>query len=69
VEEYANQRESRWKAELLATCFRAGFSFGLFFDPEDGDDIFIRNVGWLLTDYRMLYARRQNSSVMSFSEP
>jgi hypothetical protein len=30
---------------LLATCFHAGFLLGLFFDPEDGDDIFLRNVG------------------------
>jgi hypothetical protein len=30
---------------LLATCFDAGFLLGLFFDPEDGGDIFLRNVG------------------------
>jgi hypothetical protein len=24
---------------------------GLFFDPIDGGDIFLRNVGWLSTDY------------------
>jgi hypothetical protein len=23
----------------------AGFSLGLFFDPEDGDDRFLRNIG------------------------
>jgi hypothetical protein len=28
----------------LATCFHAGFLLGLFFDPEDGGDMFIRNV-------------------------
>jgi hypothetical protein len=30
---------------VLATCFRACFLLGLFFDHEDGDDIFLRNVG------------------------
>jgi hypothetical protein len=25
---------------LLVTCFQAGFLLGLFFDPEDGGDIF-----------------------------
>jgi hypothetical protein len=28
-----------------ATCFHAGFLLGLFFDPEDGVDMFLRNVG------------------------
>jgi hypothetical protein len=30
---------------LLATCFHAGFLFVSFFDPDDGDDMFLRNVG------------------------
>jgi hypothetical protein len=30
---------------LLATWFHAGFLFGLFFNPEDGGDIFLRNIG------------------------
>jgi hypothetical protein len=30
---------------LLATSFHAGFLLGLFFDPEDGGYIFLRNVG------------------------
>jgi hypothetical protein len=30
---------------LLATCFHAGILLGLFFGPENGDDIFLRNIG------------------------
>jgi hypothetical protein len=33
----------------------AGFLIALFFDPEDGGDIFIRNVFCLSVDYTMLY--------------
>jgi hypothetical protein len=29
----------------LPACFHAGFLLGLFFDPKDGGDIFLRNVG------------------------
>jgi hypothetical protein len=43
------QPESRWHAVKLnkkknATCFHAGIFFGLF-DPEDGGDMFLPNVG------------------------
>jgi hypothetical protein len=47
---------------LLAACFQADFLFGLFIDPEDGDGMFLRNVGWLSTEHMVLYSRRQNSS-------
>jgi hypothetical protein len=36
-----NQSESGWQAEL----FHAGFLLGLFFGPEDGGDMFLRNIG------------------------
>jgi hypothetical protein len=29
------------KIILLATCFHAGFLLSLFFDPEDGGDMFL----------------------------
>jgi hypothetical protein len=32
--------------------------FDLFFDPEDGGDMFHQNIGWLSTDYTALYTRR-----------
>jgi hypothetical protein len=35
---------------------------GLFFDPEDRGDMFLRNVGWLSADCMALYPRRHNSS-------
>jgi hypothetical protein len=36
---------------------------GLFFDPEDGSDIFLRNVDWPSADCAELYCRRQKSAV------
>jgi hypothetical protein len=33
-----------FQGDLLATCFHAGFVLGLFFDPENGGDIFLRNI-------------------------
>jgi hypothetical protein len=29
----------------IDTCFHAGFLLGLFFDPEDIGDMFLRNFG------------------------
>jgi hypothetical protein len=48
--------------------FHVGFSLGLFFDPEDGGDMFLRNVTYLPTDYTALYPRRVNSSMKKFAE-
>jgi hypothetical protein len=31
---------------------------GLFFDPEDGSDMCLRNIVWLLPDYTALHSRR-----------
>jgi hypothetical protein len=49
---------------LSSACYllRAGFLRGLFFDPEDGGDMFLRNVGSISMDYKASYPRRQNSS-------
>jgi hypothetical protein len=35
-----------------------GFLPSLFFDPEDGGDMFLRNVDLLSTDYTALHPRR-----------
>jgi hypothetical protein len=48
-----NAVESRWQTLherlfslcITGTCFHAGFLLGLFFDPEDGSDMFLVNVG------------------------
>jgi hypothetical protein len=34
----------RFRGALLATCFHAGFLLGLFFNPEDGGDMFLQNM-------------------------
>jgi hypothetical protein len=36
----------------------AGFLLDLFFDPEDGCDMFFRNASLLSTDYTAIYPRR-----------
>jgi hypothetical protein len=40
---------------VLATCLLAGFAF---FGPEDGGDMFLRNVGCNSTGYTASYPRR-----------
>jgi hypothetical protein len=42
---------------LLACCWT------YFFDPEDGGDMFLRNVGWNSTGYMVSYPRRLYSSL------
>jgi hypothetical protein len=47
------------------SIYRAGFLFGLFFDAEDGRNMFLRNVGWLSADYAALYPRRHNLIIIA----
>jgi hypothetical protein len=51
-----------WPLLCLPPGFHTAFLHGLFFDPEGGSDIFLRNVCWLSADYTALYPKRQNSS-------
>jgi hypothetical protein len=49
--------------EICSKLCHAGFLLGLLFDPEDGSDIFLRNVvGWF-SDYMVPYPRTYNSSL------
>jgi hypothetical protein len=41
---------------------RAGFLLCLLFVPEDGSEVILRNVCWLLTGYKVLCPRLQNFS-------
>jgi hypothetical protein len=63
VEKISHGRNQRESTFCFATCFHAGFFHGLFFDPEDGGDIFLLNVGWLATDYTASYPRRWYSLI------
>jgi hypothetical protein len=41
------QVESKASQSFAHYLLYAGFLPGLFFDPEDGNDMFLRNTGWL----------------------
>jgi hypothetical protein len=43
---------------LIATCLLSGLAENFFFDPEDGGDMFLRNVGCISTDYKASHPRR-----------
>jgi hypothetical protein len=49
--------ESSAKQYIGSACclLHAGFLLGLFFDPEDGGNMFFQNVGRLSPDYTALY--------------
>jgi hypothetical protein len=56
-------RWARNQREILPPAFTLVSCSPYFFDPEDGGDIFLRNVGWHSTDYTTLYPRRWYSSI------
>jgi hypothetical protein len=45
----------------------AGILFDLFFDLDESD-MFLRNVGWISTDYTVLFIKRLNSSATRMGE-
>jgi hypothetical protein len=59
----------RQNSSNSACCvFHVCYFLSLLINPEDGGDIFLRNVTLLSTDNTALYYRRWSSSIMSFSE-
>jgi hypothetical protein len=56
------KKTSKKAGAKLSTCLLASLLLGLFFDSEDGGDMFLRNVGWHSTDYTALYPKRWHSS-------
>jgi hypothetical protein len=48
--------------------FKAVVLLGLFFDHEDGGNVFLRNISRLSVDYIALCLRKQNSSSQPVSE-
>jgi hypothetical protein len=42
----------------ITLCFPLAFTPGFLLGPEDGGDMFLRNVGWLSESYTALYSIR-----------
>jgi hypothetical protein len=52
-------------ASSFACCLlHAGYFLGLLFNLEDRREMFLRNIGSILTDYTSLYSRRYNTPIM-----
>jgi hypothetical protein len=47
----------------LPTAFTQVSCSAHLFDPEDGGDMFLRDISWHSTDYTALYPRRESSSI------
>jgi hypothetical protein len=50
-----NQHETGRKNNSACQTLHVGFLFPSIFVPQDGGDIFLRNVGWLSVNYAALY--------------
>jgi hypothetical protein len=58
----SKNKPSKKPASRARYLAHAGLLFGFFFDPENGGNMFLQNVGRLLMDYMALYPRKYNSS-------
>jgi hypothetical protein len=54
---------------MVACHLLARWFAELFFDPEDGGDTFLRNVGYHSTHYTASYPRRRYASKPPLSKP
>jgi hypothetical protein len=50
--------EVKQETSMEEAASRSGFLLGLFFNPEDGGDMFLQNISWLSMVYVVLYIRR-----------
>jgi hypothetical protein len=57
MNDYTIRYEVLTALAVLDACFMLGFVVGLFFVPEDGSEMFLRNVCWFSKDYTSLYPR------------
>jgi hypothetical protein len=55
---FSGSKNKPSKKPAFATCFYAGFLLVLLFNPEDGGEMFFRNVVLLSKNYMALYPRR-----------
>jgi hypothetical protein len=56
-----NNRNQHEAGSMQLNLVQAVFLFGLFCDPADGGNTFLRNTGGLSTDYMVLYSTRYDS--------
>jgi hypothetical protein len=63
---FQGRRTNQVRNQAVSFLFYAGLLIGLFFDPQNGGDRFLRNFGWLLMEYTALYPRKMELFSLSF---